>query len=359
MFSVRCSRSLCRSHRWVLWSGVVTFVTVLSGCSASPLLPAEPEPSVVQTVANPWRSVQLQRTIAAFKAPVKAIALSPDGQTLIGGSLNGNTKLWAVETGEAVRSLPDRPSIQSIAVSPANPAGQPVLMASGDYQGGIELHNLSTGEQHHSMQVPDTVVQSVAFSPTGQMLASGHWDGTLNLWDVTTGDRLRTLSDHSYGVTVVAFTAASGQDTESVLVSADYDGSINLWEPTSGELLRTFSADRYPIFALSIAPDGNLLVEGSGNGTIKSWTLPSAQYVQGFTGHLDAVTALAISPDGKTLASGSRDRTIKLWDLATGNLLQTLNEAEMDSILSLTFSPNGELLISGDQAGMIQIWQRQ
>lgn len=348
-----------RSIGWVL-AGLVLSLTGLSGCStADSSLSANAEQLTISPkAANPWRTTQLDRTFSASKSPIKDLAFSPDGRMLIGGSLNGDTHLWEVATGELIRSFTDRPSIQSIAVSAASKqSNQPTLVASGDYQGGIELRDLTTGELRRTLEVPETVVQSVAFSPNGNQLASGHWDGTVQLWDVDTGEPVQTLTDHDYSVTVVAFAPAATSDENSMLISADYDGSIKLWRSDSGELIRTFPTTRYPVFALAISPDGKTLVNGNGDGSIKSWKLPSGRYVQSFTGHLDAVTALAISPDGRTLASGSRDKTIKLWDLETGNLMQTLSEDQMDSILSLAFSPDGEMLVSGDQEGMIQIWR--
>jgi len=363
-------------------TGMAALLSVLSGCSVSqPALPPQSEQLTISPAAvNDWQDTQLEQAFPAFKSPVKSLALSPDGNTLISGSLNGELKLWNLATDQPMLSFVDRPAIQSIAVSPVSAqSSQPGLFASSDYRGGIELYDLPSGELRRRLSGHATVVQSVAFSPDGQMLASGCWDKTVNLWDVATGNLMHTLTGHSYGVTAVAFVpqadaglpeAETETDSESelppgseipaepMLVSADYDGGIKLWQSTSGQLVRTFADDRYPIFALAVSPDGNVLVAGNGRGTIKSWKLPSGRYLTSFGGHTDAVTTLSISPDGQTLASGSRDKTIKLWDLSTGNLIQTLSGETVDSILTLAFSPDGQTLVSGDQKGMIQIWRR-
>jgi WD40 repeat protein len=355
----------------LLPAGVVASIALLAGCSGTqPTLPPQAEQLTISpTAPHPWHNTRLDRAFLAFKAPVKSLAISADGNTLISGSLNGDTKLWNLSTDAAIHSLTDRPAIQSIAVSPAAASpDQPQLFASSDYQGGIELHDLPNSTLRRTLVGHSTVVQSVAFSSDGKILASGCWDKTVNLWDVTTGNLLHTLTGHSFGVTAVAFVPQSNSDgsegtsqdiADPLLVSADYDGGIKLWRSISGQLVRTFAADRYPIFALAISPDGKTLVAGSGNGSIKSWKLPSGRYLTNFSGHTDVVTTVAISPDGQTLASGSRDRTIQLWDLSTGDLVQTLSGDTVDSILALTFSPDGQLLISGDQEGMIQVWRRE
>lgn len=347
-------------------AGMAASVSVLSGCSISQpaASPNSEQLTISPAAANPWQHTQLDRAFQAFNTPVRSLALSADGSTLVVGSLNGETKLWNLTTDQPVRSFTDRPAIQSIAVSPPAAPNQPQLFASSDYQGGIELYDLSNGELRRTLEGHSTVVQSVAFSPDGKILASGCWDKTINLWDVATGELLHTLTGHSYGVTAVTFvpqpkSGTPGATDEPLLASADYDGGIKLWQPTSGQLVRTFATDRYPVFALVVSPDGRTLVEGNGNGSIKSWKLPSGRYLTSFGGHADAVTTLAIGRDGKTLASGSRDKTIKLWDLSTGNLIQTLSGEAVDSILTLAFSPDGQTLVSGDQEGMIQLWRRQ
>lgn len=355
-----------------IFTGMAALLSVLAGCSISPptLSPTAEQLTISPTADNPWQNAQLDQAFSAFPSPVKSLALSPDGNTLIGGSLNGELKLWNLTTDQPIRSFVDRPAIQSIAVSPASAQpNQPTMFASSDYRGGIELHDLPGGELRRRLSGHATVVQSVAFSADGQILASGCWDKTINLWDVATGNLMHTLTGHSFGITAVAFvpqpdTSSPGSETEAettegpMLVSADYDGGIKLWRSTSGQLVRTFAADRYPIFALAVSPDGKVLVAGNGNGTIKSWKLPSGRYLTSFGGHTDAVTTLSISPDGQTLASGSRDKTIKLWDLSTGNLIQTLSGETVDSILTLAFTPDGQTLVSGDQEGMIQVWRR-
>ena len=123
-------------------------------------------------------------------------------------------------------------------------------------------------------------VNSAAFSPDGKLLASGSWDGTIKLWDVSTGMEVRTLEGHRSWVLSVAF-----------------------------------------------SPDGKLLASGSCGqrdsyygfciqGEIKLWDVSSGREVRTLKGHSNDVESVAFSPDGKLLASGSDDTTIKLWDIS-------------------------------------------
>ncbi|GBC77118.1 Microbial collagenase [bacterium HR08] len=114
-------------------------------------------------------------------------------------------------------------------------------------------------------------VISVALSPDGKLLASGSDDQTVRLWEVATGNLVRTLSGHTDWVRSVAF-----------------------------------------------SPDGKLLASGSRDRTVRLWEVATGNLVRTLSGHTDSVNSVAFSPDGKLLASGSDDRTIRLWNLAMG-----------------------------------------
>ena len=115
------------------------------------------------------------------------------------------------------------------------------------------------------------VVWSVAFSPDGKTLASGSRDGSIKLWDVTSGKNIATLKGHADVINSVAF-----------------------------------------------SPDGKTIASGSFDKTVKLWDVASGKNTATLEGHTHWVFSVAFSPDGKTLASGSRDGSIKLWDLDAG-----------------------------------------
>jgi WD40 repeat protein len=162
--------------------------------------------------------------------------------------------------------------------------------------------------------------EPIAISPNGQILASDGGYGKINLWNLRTGQLLRTLSRHSNSVMSLTF-SPDGQ----TLVSSGIDKKIKIWHWDTGELIRTLSVEPYAVFSVDITPDGQTLVSGSGGekNTVKIWNLKTGELLR-TSKHSGAVESVDITPDGQTLAVANRDGTIELWANGTGKLLHTL-----------------------------------
>ncbi|QFS49590.1 caspase family protein [Nostoc sphaeroides] len=180
---------------------------------------------------------------------------------------------------------------------------------------------------------------SVSFSPNRRVLASGSADGTIKLWDVTTGKNTNTLPGHQSSVNSVSF-SADGQ----ILASGSADGTIKLWDVTTGKNT-TLTGHKFSVNSVSFSADGQILASGSADGTIKLWDVTTGKNTT-LTGHKFSVNSVSFSADGQILASGSADQTIGIWDVATGMGMFYPFSREMSwgSIDSVSFSPNGKTL---------------
>jgi len=151
-----------------------------------------------------------------------SMAISSNGKALITIPDRYSIKVWDLEKETVSYSLPTSFSgaANCLAISPDNS-----LFATGHYDGSIILWDLEKGERLRSMQ-GSGVIESLAFSPNGQLLASGtsYHSTIIQIWSVASGEKLRDLEGHLRGVNFVAF-AANGQ----LLASASYDGTIWLW----------------------------------------------------------------------------------------------------------------------------------
>lgn len=193
-------------------------------------------------------------------------------------------------------------------------------------------------------------VASVAYNPDGQILASGSYDNTIKLWNLTKNKEIRTFKGHSAWVAAVAITP-----NNKSLVSGSYDNTIKLWNLVNGEQIRTFKGHSDSIETLLVTKDGKTIISGSFDSTIKMWNLENGEETRTLSGHSSKVSSIAISPDSKILVSGSDDRNIKIWDLTTGELIRTL-EAHKGKVSSVAISPDGKTFASGSYDRTIKLW---
>ncbi len=241
--------------------------------------------------------------------------------------------------------------VWSIALSPNRD-----FIASGTTSGNIEILDMGSGQRLKTLKGHTDAVWGLAISPDGKMVASGSADNTVKLWDVERGTVIHTFVGHQNGIFAVAFSPDG-----STLASVGKDKTIRLWNIPTLTPLNALLGDSQEIQSVAFSPDGNLLASGSNDGTIKLWRWQSGELLGILSGHSDSVWSVAFSPDGKTLASGSWDNTIKLWDVTPsqsgykGSLLRTLGD-HGDKVQSLAFSPDGGTLASGDIAGTIKLW---
>lgn len=153
----------------------------------------------------------------------------------------------------------------------------------------------------------------------GRALVPGLED--ILIWDIKTGSLISRWkdSDSKGEVTTVAF------EPESNLVAAGYDdGSIRLWDASSGTILSTFNGHKSAVSTLLFDSSGTRLASGSRDSNIIIWDLVAEVGLYRLRSHQDRVTALKFFGDqDQWLMSVSTDGTIKLWDLETQHCTET------------------------------------
>nr|VFK14709.1 MAG: WD domain-containing protein, G-beta repeat-containing protein [Candidatus Kentron sp. LFY] len=229
------------------------------------------------------------------------------------------------------------------------------LLSGGSHDNTLKLWDVASGEEIRTFRGHSDKVNSVAFSPDGRTVLSGSHDRTLKRWDVASGEEMRTFRGHDQGVSSVAFSP----DGRTVL-SGSWDNTLKLWDVASGEEMRTFRGHDQGIWSVAFSPDGRMVLSGSGDHILKLWDTGSGRAVRTFRGHSAWVSSVAFSPNGRTVLSGSFNNTLKLWDVASGGEIRTFpkngTNQHSGSVFSVAFSPDGRMVLSGSIDKTLKLW---
>jgi WD40 repeat protein len=304
------------------------------------------------------------------------IAFSPDGTMLAAGNLRKDLVLWDIEplrqratlnlqpTGHPrlrsgypwITCLEFSPDASLLAVGiEVGDTGQTVAIGQCVLFGS-ELREGYTLPFDH----PDGVF-SVAFSATGDTLATGSGDGTVVLWSIPSRLRKAVLK-HPHPGKLVRF-SADGQWLITAGDNSESNNEVRIWDATRWQPKTTivWRNNRSAIDSLTTVPKSTKFVTG-GFQLVAVWDALTGKELVSFQVHPNMVTALAVSQDGASLATAGlntrepESRVVNLWELATGRHLATFSPPNDQAVRSLAFSPDGRLLAAGCENKCVVFW---
>jgi WD40 repeat protein/serine/threonine protein kinase len=194
-------------------------------------------------------------------------------------------------------------------------------------------------------------VGAVAFSPDGQLAATGSGDMTATVWETVSGRKRFTLSGHSAPLFSVAFSPDSRR-----IVTVAGDHTARVWDAGNGKTLLTLAGHSDEVAAAAFSPDGGRIATGSGDRTARIWDAATGAKLVELAGHRGALWAVAFSPDGRRALTASEDKTAKVWDAASGQELLTL-EGHDNHVRAAAFSPDGHRIVTASLDQTAIVWE--
>ena len=279
------------------------------------------------------------RTIAqkftGYDGRVTRILFSPDGQTLASVERGGKVLLWDVSTGTIKWTLMHSESVNSISFSPDGE-----ILASGGYD-GILFWDITTGTIKQKFITDPRRERTISFSPDGKTLASaGCPEDEILLWDITTGTIKQKFTSHGFSFQTKPFSISFSPNGQTLAIGSSY--STCLWDISTGTVKREYFVG-YALFS----PDGKRLVGISRNSrsesTLEVWDVLSGKLERMIRHHTTSFSRVSFSPDGQTLMVDSTSHLFPhhfLWDVSTGKL-------KHEEYVPVSFSPDGQTLAVG------------
>jgi WD40 repeat protein len=209
---------------------------------------------------------------------------------------------------------------------------------------------------------PQSAFTSVAWSPDGQQLALGSFDGTVWVVNATNGERINNLFGHASTVTDVDWSS----DGSQIISSGNWDKLTIVWDAQRYEEVSRIISNFHP-FAVSFSPDDQTIAIGMENGI---YLVPSNAQVNSTT--IDQynliatwVLSLDYSDDGQYIAvgtiahmnmlTGEQDSaSIIIFDTTTNELVQQF-ESDFGSVTGIDWDPDKRFLYVLNQASVLTV----
>lgn len=332
---------------------------------------------------------------AAHEGQAQTVQFSPDGTLLATGGDDHLIQIWDTESGNLINTLEGHPGV--VLKVRFSPDGSLILSGAGDetmaddsfdeVDRSLRLWNIETGEQLWEFPLGSGFVRTIAYSPDGQLVASGTWDsgfgGTTRVFDVNTGEEVYRFFGHTTPLTAVEFSPDGSQ-----IFSAAWDGNIRVWDLSRGIETLAFEGFIDRILTAEYSPDGEYLLVGVGNigdniisydthqsvdTSIWYWDMRIRDEIMslGADEHEDWIWTVDINSDGTQIASGGGplrlptqeigeefreiDTAVRVWDVATGEVIQTFT-AHTNTVDSVLFTPDDTRILTSAWDGLIILW---
>jgi len=273
--------------------------------------------------------------------PVRALAVSPDGQRAISGSFDSTAIRWSLSRNAAEQVL----RFHADAVNAVAILGDGRTATAGA-DGRIAIWRAGNAEPDRVLEGHTAPIAALAVSPDGTMLASASWDQTIRLWPLA-GGAPRVLEGHTQNVNGVAF-APDGR----TLVSVGYDQSVRIW-PLAGPPAPTVVVMPGPLNAVAIAGDGEIAA-GAADGKLYFLTGGGTRVGEVAAGP-KPVISMSISPDGMLAAAAGIGGSVAVIDRRTRTLARTLVGPGLP-VWSVAFLPDSRTLLTGGADNIIRRW---
>ncbi|TCL01546.1 cytochrome c [Shimia isoporae] len=270
-------------------------------------------------------------TLEGHGGPIKGIAVSPDGESILTASFDYSLGHWQAGTLEWLEG-------HEAAVNAVVFVDDTLAVSSGD-DFAVRLWDLAAGTSRELGRHKGKVV-SLKLSPDGKSVASASWDGTIGIWPLN-GGKPRGIKVDS-NVNDVVFVRGG-----TAVLSAGSDGHIREWDTATGTQNRLLLSNGFGVNTMVHDPAKGWLAFGAVDGVTRIVDVTTVATIRDVTLERRPILAMAQSRDGRYLAIGDGEGFILLLDTSDWSIHADFRATHRGPIWALAFSADGENIHAG------------
>lgn len=343
-----------------------------------------------------YPSGDLLYTLEGHSDEVMTVTYNPNGTAILSGSADHTMILWSPANGAILQTYEGHDGVILNVVF--SPNGARIASSAADETLGntddditdrtVRIWNTETGDELVLITPNSGFVRALDFSPNGDTIAYGVWDGTtsgtVRIHDTVTGAEVQRFVAHTTPITAVAYNADGTQ-----VASIAWDRNLRIWDLQLGIEAASFIGFDDRVLAMDFSNNGEGLVLGIGNigdniysgtdlavdSSVWIWDINNREQVASFQDHSDWAWTVDISPDGTLAASGGgplrlpvdidtdenaqaqirEATTVLVWNMTTQDIIAEL-QAHTNTVDSVRFHSDGERILTSAWDRQIILW---
>ncbi|HAA54304.1 MAG TPA: hypothetical protein DCE42_06090, partial [Myxococcales bacterium] len=296
-------------------------------------------------------SLPLLSTWRAGQGGILSMAVSPDGKLMVSGGEDESLQLWEVASGYQLHTLSQRAGRPN--VIRWSPNGRFICVSCGDNT--LKIWELFSANPVRVLE-HDHPIFDFVWSKDGETIMSIDQSHMVNIWELEANQWQYKLTDHPSGKAMAPILAMGLDTHEDILYSASANALVYVWDTAQKKLFHTFEENFSAISPINFAPNHDFIAFSTMDNELILWDFKLKKGFHMPNGHYGQLNALQFSPDSRYLVSSGEDKTLKLWKMPQGELLFTYRH-DQQNVNCLTFDMSGKVLFTGGADSTIKLWE--
>jgi serine/threonine protein kinase len=293
-------------------------------------------------------------TFTGQKYGIRELRWSPNSNRIVSAANDHTARVWGATDGSNVVTYSGHSNyVEGVAWSPDGSR-----IASGSADTTVQIWDPNTAAHYYTYIGHKLWVNRVSWSPNGQYIVSGEQASKVGyvvqarVWEPYSGNTLVIYSGHTNGIFSVAWSPDGSR-----IASCGYDGTLQIWDALTGNRIATFNPAVY-LFGLSWSPDSTHIVIGGNQANF--WVIDAAtgNVSATYNSNANAVVDVGWSPDGTRIVAGTGNQGAQIYDYASGARMYSYSQS--GSLDGIGWSSNSQMVASGDgdlTSAIIQVWE--